>query len=348
MMLVAILLGNGLTFAQQASLSGKVLDRNTQQAVPFATVFFASTTFGSSANENGEYQILKVPKGKYDIIVSCVGYENAFLSKEFLNEPLQIDFVLTPKAVQLNEVVVDGAQNKKDLQLFLRLFLGSTPNSKQCRLENPEAVFLRYDREKRILSAEATEPLVIINHALGYRIHYLLDEFTVDQAAGMFRIFGIPRFEDLPGKNDRELRKWTRARDEAYFGSLNHLMRSLVKREVRKNLFAIQSPKGHQPINPDTLFNKENTSVLNFTGKLEVIYEGEKERREFRMLVTSPGMSPQPQPVQTSVINFLKPSLLLYDNGYFEDPKGLMLDGYLAWSEALSELVPLDYEPTEK
>jgi hypothetical protein len=348
LLLILCLLSGGFTFSQHTSLSGKILDKNTQQAVPFATIFLASTTFGVSATEDGHYQIANIPKGKYDVIVSCVGYENAFTSIEFLTEPLQYTFHLTPKALDLKEVVVDGTQNPKHFQQFIKIFLGTTPNARHCEIENPEALYLTYDEVKKTLIAETTEPLVITNRALGYRIHYLLDEFILDEKVGTFRVFGIPRFEDLPNKNARERRKWAEARNEAYYGSLNHLMRSLVKREARKNNFSVQTFRKHTPINPDTLFSVENPYVLNYKGKLEVVYEGEKEKKEFRKVVTPPGLSAMPRPVQTSIISFTAESLLLYDNGYFEDQKTLMLDGYLAWSESIAELVPLGYEPIEK
>jgi hypothetical protein len=343
-----VLLSGGVTFGQQASLSGRILDQNTQQPVPFATVFLASTTFGVSAAENGQYHIQNIPKGKYDVIVSCVGYENAFASLEFVAGLREYTFYLTPKALQLKEVIVDGAQNPKHFQLFLKFFLGTTPNARHCEIENPEGIYLSYDKEKKVLTAETIEPLVITNRALGYRIHYLLDEFTLDEKGGTFRVFGIPRFEDLPFKNAREQRKWIQARNQAYSGSLNHFIRSLVKREVRKNKFSMQTLPKHTPINPDSLFKSDNLYVLNFSGKLEIVYEGEKEKREFRMIVTPPGMNTLPRPVQTSIISFTAQSLLLYDNGYFEDQKTLILDGYLAWSESIAELVPLGYEPIEK
>lgn len=331
--------------AQFSSLSGVILDEQTGKPVPYGTVFLASTTLGASADENGNYKIEKIPIGKYDVVVSSVGYDNNGFSIEFTGANLRYNFLLKQKVVSLQEVVVDGSTNRAHYATFLKYFLGTTPNASACKIENPEHLYFNYDEKKKVLKAEADAPLVILNHALGYKIHYILDEFMYDDSAKTIRVFGIPRFENLQPENDRQERRWTRARDEAYLGSVKHLMRSLFQQDVIGNRFFLQRPGATSSVDVKEFFKVRTPDSLFFQGPLQVVYE-DREHASYRKNA-NPAFR-QPQPVQTTVITFTAPALRLYRNGYYEDPKSLQLDGYMAWSESVSELVPLGYEPSKK
>jgi hypothetical protein len=314
------------TRAQDLSvLSGKILDEVTREPVPFATVFLASTTYGAAADTAGVFKIEKIRPGKYDAIVSCVGYETASTSIDFTGKNLSYVFLMRPKALQLKEVVVTGGLDKKQYRTFLKYFLGLTPNANHCEISNPEEISLHYDQKKRELTAEAAAPLEIINKALGYKIYYLLDEFAYNDSLQFIRVFGIPRFEDLTPENERQRRQWIKARNTAYYGSLNHLMRSIHQR--------------------DSLLNSHTSDTIHITGRVTVEYYGEWEHPKFRQLFSRPQTSSRPMPIQTSFIKFDNPFIKIYENGYFEDLKSVTLDGYLGWSESIAEMVPFGYEP---
>jgi hypothetical protein len=59
----------------QSVLHGKITDSKTQSAIPFVNLFFANTLIGTSANAEGEYTFPKAAYGKYDLVISCLGYE---------------------------------------------------------------------------------------------------------------------------------------------------------------------------------------------------------------------------------------------------------------------------------
>ena len=69
-----------VTFAQQSSIKGKVIN---DKAVPIlgATILIVGTTQGTSANENGYFEIKNLPAGSYNIQISAVGYEKQIFSK---------------------------------------------------------------------------------------------------------------------------------------------------------------------------------------------------------------------------------------------------------------------------
>ena len=59
--------------AQQIILSGHITDQNGHP-VPFASVYVQNSSYGTTANENGDY-ILKLSNGSYDLVYRFVGFK---------------------------------------------------------------------------------------------------------------------------------------------------------------------------------------------------------------------------------------------------------------------------------
>lgn len=74
---LALLLGLSTSaFAQLTvgKFSGTVVDKATREPLPAASVRVDGTTMGAMANDKGEYFILNVPPGVYNLIVNVIGY----------------------------------------------------------------------------------------------------------------------------------------------------------------------------------------------------------------------------------------------------------------------------------
>jgi hypothetical protein len=41
----------------------------------------------------------------------------------------------------------------------------------------------------------------------------------------------------------------------------------------------------------------------------------------------------------------MRKGVTVYDNGYYEEPNDILLDGYLGWSEKMGDMLPLNYVP---
>lgn len=68
-------------FAQSGSLKGVVIDETNSETIPFATVAIMKTGqdnafTGSVSNEKGQFVIEDVPNGRYDMIVSFIGFHS--------------------------------------------------------------------------------------------------------------------------------------------------------------------------------------------------------------------------------------------------------------------------------
>jgi hypothetical protein len=323
--------------AQKTEFRGTVRDATTHKPIPFATIFLASTSFGASADEEGVFVMNDIPPGKYDIIISSLGFHKLSYSLEFPTTNKQFAFELQPDVRELKTVVVEANERlrKKYYKTFLKWFLGTTPNAFYCHIENPDDIY--FDYTKGVLSAECATPVIVVNKALGYKVHFLLDEFKFDEQNQTLRVFGVPRFEELLPESESQSRKWKKAREASYHGSLTHFMSSLLHRKLEENDFILTTLSENSPLLESTFFADTTTSKFNYKGRLSLYYTAEAEDYYY---------SRSRSQRQRSLIHFLDPSLTIYENGYFERYKSVELEGYLAWSTCLAELVPLEYKPS--
>ncbi len=237
-----IFLAVSTTRAQSFVLKGRVTDKETGKPVPGASVFLSSTSIGTAANNNGEFVLNRVPQGKFDLVVSSLGYETYALSitPDKINGPLSI--LLTAKANQLADVVIGNYDKDGWLnwgKTFVNNFIGTSYFADGCSIKNYAVIKFHYSKKKDILQAFADEPLVIQNSALGYIIHYKLEEFTLDRPAGSLVYKGFPLFEEMGG-NARRQRKWKERRKEVYYGSIMHFMRCLFTNKLAENGYEIK------------------------------------------------------------------------------------------------------------
>lgn len=66
---------SGHVAAQDNSVKGFVYEESTGEPVMFSNVYLKGTTYGGSTNENGYFNITRIPDGKYTLLVTCVGYD---------------------------------------------------------------------------------------------------------------------------------------------------------------------------------------------------------------------------------------------------------------------------------
>ena len=98
-----------LANAQSFTLSGKVVNENND-SLPGATILVKESKKGTSTGFDGQFS-LSLPKGKYTIQVSFVGYKP--ISKEiYLTKNDEMEFVLLPNSTVLEEVLVSAVRVK--------------------------------------------------------------------------------------------------------------------------------------------------------------------------------------------------------------------------------------------
>jgi len=67
--------------AQNGTLSGQILDADSESPLPFATVSIAGSSplIGTISNENGEFVFNNLELGRVDLIITCIGYYSSSL-----------------------------------------------------------------------------------------------------------------------------------------------------------------------------------------------------------------------------------------------------------------------------
>ncbi|GAA4745268.1 hypothetical protein GCM10023229_26410 [Flavisolibacter ginsenosidimutans] len=222
-------------------LKGVVLDEEKHTPVPKASVFLSNTSIGTTANDEGGFA-LNVPAGKFELVVSSVGYATYSQSIN-TNEVLGfITIKLTPKAPELETIIIEPYEKdgwEKWGKWFTDNFIGTTEYSRDCRIKNPEALKFRNSKKNNTLTAVAVAPLQIENKALGYRITYQLEDFRYNFKTRMLFYAGFPFFQNLQG-SDHKQRQWEKAREDVYLGSMLQFMRALYRNKIVEEGFDVR------------------------------------------------------------------------------------------------------------
>ena len=96
-----------------SNIFGHVLDANTQEHIPYATVAIKGTTIGCAANNSGHYILNNLPVGEQEVVVSAIGYENVELTINIKRETsYELNFVLDEANTLVDEVVVSATRNE--------------------------------------------------------------------------------------------------------------------------------------------------------------------------------------------------------------------------------------------
>ncbi|MBN8547565.1 MAG: TonB-dependent receptor [Ignavibacteria bacterium] len=106
--IVSILFLSPQVLAQAGKISGRVLDSQTKEPLPFANVVIMGTNLGAATNLDGEYVIINVPPGTYKIRASMTGYNNYTVEniKVATGLTTSLDFAIVPASFQTEEVIV--------------------------------------------------------------------------------------------------------------------------------------------------------------------------------------------------------------------------------------------------
>ncbi len=370
MRILLLLLLTTLTAHAQLSLRGRVVNAADGQPVPFCSVFLANTTKGTTADENGNFLLPNLPAGRFDLIVSSVGFET-LASPINTNQSAPLLIRLAPSANQLAEVQVRANRDPEwleHLDVFLKNFIGTSKNAQECRIVNQNALWFDDDRAALQLKGGAREPLVIENKALGYRIRYVLEQFMFDYGRKSVSYLGYPVYEPMKPRSRRETMRWEKARRTAYLGSCMHFMRTLYARktaeegfEIRRVLERADSTKvaGQWRVKrarylvkdalPATFLlnddaSTDSTTALAFENLIQITYTQENESPEFVRSLSPFSEKLSPGGPQTSLIYLTEPTVTVERNGNFYNPLGIIFEGYWGW-EKMAELLPLTYEP---
>ncbi len=108
LMVLALFASSAVFAGTTGKLRGKIINKKSKDAVPFAVVEIEGTTMGAQADVNGEYIIINVPPGIYTVSASITGYttvktQNVDIRVDATKE---INFVLEESVIEMEAEIV--------------------------------------------------------------------------------------------------------------------------------------------------------------------------------------------------------------------------------------------------
>src|SRR5580698_5822237 len=376
-LLLLLTVTNLLSQSPATTLSGSVRDSATGKPVPGVSVFLNSTSKGTVTHDDGTFILTGIPPGRYQLIVSAIGYATIAMEITTRRLPSPMKIILHNQASELAAVTVEPYLKngwKKWGKLFWDNFIGTTDNASSCTIKNKDALRFRYYLKSRKLTVSAVEPLIITNKALGYDLEYRLESFTYDFESNIISYYGYPLFREMPADDSSRQRKWEHARLIAYLGSMMHFMRSLYQGGLQQDGFIvehlIQVPNiERQRVKKLYIPNVTPTDSIPID-TLHHYWEVLRQPDSFVQKVKSYENLVSINPDQTRRFYFIGDFTIIYGNGHlgiaytesslelmyptpieieengaYYPPETLLSKGNWARTEKIANLVPRDYYP---
>jgi hypothetical protein len=108
--ILILLFFSTIAFAQVGTITGKVVDKTTREALPGVNIKIVGTDFGAATNIDGEFTIERIKVGTYSIQASFIGYDTEVKTDVIVTsaKPVQLNFELIPTVIQLQGVTVSS------------------------------------------------------------------------------------------------------------------------------------------------------------------------------------------------------------------------------------------------
>ncbi len=89
-------------------LAGTIKDAQTGEPLVGANVMIEGTSFGAATNADGEYVILNISPGRYNIKFSFIGYETVVMQNVVIvvDQTTTLPVELNPQSIQVDEIIV--------------------------------------------------------------------------------------------------------------------------------------------------------------------------------------------------------------------------------------------------
>ncbi len=343
--------------AQDTSVSvfsGTVTDSKTGEHLQGVNVYLDGSTSGSSTDSLGKYVFHTSLTGSQQLVFSFMGYETDAKTVEIspgnsyaLNSRLKLRTVTLDEL----EVVSSNKEWKHNFEFFKKEFLGRTDFSDQTEITN--SWVLDFKKKNTALTATAQQPLIIINRALGYKIHTELVQFEWNTAnrIGVYKV--LNRFEELPNADNTQRARWLKNRVEAYYGSTTHFFKMLYEDNIDDSHYSLRNDRFLNHMSERELKSEFLTTgrgmyqipkglkCFKLEGRVQVVYNRTLRYQIDEESITSRlRKKSQMEPAKEDKL------FCLNKMGLFEDPASVRVFGNWADDRMANEL-PLDYTHTQ-
>ncbi len=361
-----------LARAQQSyDITGIVTDEK-DVPLPGATVFLANTQKVTIADGRGRFVLSNIKPGNYNLVARVIGYVTRAYQFRLQNKDIRFDIKLQQDNITLQAAIVSAmskAERNQYVKTFIQCFIGTSDDARESKILNTDILKLDYNKTTGILSVRADDFLIIENKLLGYRIKYLLNNFTYNRTGeGIITFAGKFFFEDMEG-DERQQKKWEEARVDVYLGSITHFFRSLFNDELKKDGFVVYQmliqkaretyyrkdklvPPNYTipytslsrfitPVDDDT--KKFDLSLLKKDStELFIVYKPKPEPKDFSERGAGVDRFFKMERGQLSLLRPVQDSVLISRNGDVSPANSMIKAGFWAWGQ-MSSFIPVDY-----
>jgi hypothetical protein len=309
-------------------IKGTILEYNTNLPI-IATVYFSGTFVGTMSDLNGNFDLDISKNASMPLTISSIGYNSVTVTDFLTHKPLII--YMTPKVYEVNEVIISAKSLAKrriaNLNLFKKVFLGSTDNARNCKIVNENDITFNYSSDRDTLKAFASKPLLINNMSLGYKITYYLDRFEYSKKNRSMFFAGNLIFNEDLAVDDTHNRLYETRRKVAYLGSRMHFFRALWANDLESFGFEVENSASTRLSYFDIVEDRLTDSLSNRTKFL-------KYSRDINIFYDT----------RLTKITFLKEKIYFDKDGYWDQTvPGIIWDGDMM-DKRVGDMLPYNYK----
>jgi len=155
-------------------ISGKVTDAATGESVIGANIILMGHSLGGAADIDGNYFVINIPPGVYDVRASSIGYQSVTLQnvRVSVDQTTKLDFQLNIESFEIGDVIVTA------MKPIVRRDLTST----ESKVSGDDIALLPLEDVASVVNLQAG---VVNGHFRGGRsneVKYLVDGVAVNDA----------------------------------------------------------------------------------------------------------------------------------------------------------------------
>ncbi len=171
-LLLFVLLSSNLN---SQNISGRIISSKDINPIPFASIAIEGTTLGTVTNFKGFFEF-EIPQ-KYNngtLLISCIGYEENKIKIRNLQSKKNLNFILKPSSVDIDEVVVT------EKSLFPYTIIKKAIKNIQTNFINKAYNYEFYYSNREITPANKTlkrESIILLSDKSGYKERSVYNTF---------------------------------------------------------------------------------------------------------------------------------------------------------------------------
>lgn len=182
----------GLGVFAQTTLSGIVTELPDGKPLPGVTVYVKNIHKGTTTDKDGNYA-LNLPKGSHSVCFSFIGFETETREIKLIGQTIELNVALKSSDKTLNEVVVTGKSEARELREQAMPIAVITMNELQGTVSDISDVLSKTTGVQiRTSGGEGSSARISVRGLEGKRIGFFIDETPLSDNSDFLDLNDIP------------------------------------------------------------------------------------------------------------------------------------------------------------